>query len=318
MIAQMQKRARGISRVGRRLFPNLRMTGLPAAWSQLLHDPITVLDRRLASVTSDPTTASEEYSNGTMIDSPPLPHTLRQQPLGSSQTARPDHRITRSPDHRIYASQGLGDPVTALDGPLTSATPVSTQDSEENSNGAMIDSPLSHTFRQQPLVSSQTARHDHPITGSPDHPIYASQIARLDHPITRSPDHPIYASQGLRDPIAALDGSLASVTSVPTPDSEQHSTGTMNDGLPRHTFRQQPLVSSQTAKQNHPITRSPDHPISKIWLRPCCVVPFVVRFCLWLRLRRAAFDPNLASTSSTPSMKKPPEQNDLKSNQSIP
>src|SRR5262245_10981847 len=136
MIAQMQKRARGISRVGRRLFPNLRMTGLPAAWSQLLDDPITALDRRLASVTSDPTPASEETSNGTMID--------RQ-----SQTARPDHPI--------YASRGLGDPITTLDGPLASVTSVPTPDSEEHSTATMIDGPPRHTFRvpDQSRVSPQ-------------------------------------------------------------------------------------------------------------------------------------------------------------------
>ncbi|HLJ26215.1 MAG TPA: hypothetical protein VKY85_05855 [Candidatus Angelobacter sp.] len=56
-------------------------------------------------------------------------------------------------------SQGLGDPITGLDGPLASVTSVPAPDSEENSNGTVIDSPPRHTFRQlqQSLASSQIA-----------------------------------------------------------------------------------------------------------------------------------------------------------------
>jgi hypothetical protein len=265
MIAQMQKRARGISRVGRRLFPNLRMTGLPAAWSQLLDDPITALDRRLASVTSDPTTASEENSNGATIDSP-TPRTFRHprhSPVSSqiaddpaiASVQRQASGVSRV-GSRLFSdlgmtglppawSQDLGDPITALDGPLASVTSVPAPDSEENSNGTVIDSPSRHTFRQpqQSLASSQIA-YDPVITSVliPDSEEHSSGTM-----IDSSARH---TSRQLQQSLASSQiAYVPAIASVPTPDSEEHSNGTMIDGSPRQKFRQpqQSLASSRIA-----------------------------------------------------------------------
>jgi hypothetical protein len=246
MIAQMQKRAQGISRVGRRLFPNLRMTGLPAAWSQLLEDPITALDRHLASVTSDPRSEPEEDSNGTMIDSslpPPLrvPNQSRVSPqiLGDPITALDRHLASvtsapaqnsedgstgtmidsslssslRVPNQSRVSPQIDGDPITALDRRLASITSVPAQDSEDGSTGTMIETPLSHTFRQpqQSLASSQIA-YDPAIESVQRQAPGISRVGSRLFPDLGMTGLPPACSRVLGDPITALDRLLASVT----------------------------------------------------------------------------------------------------------